>query len=536
MLGTYYTNTELARILTRWCLDSASRTAVLDPTCGDGVFLHAVLDRLIEFGVANPGARLFGVDVDTTTEDSQRALALRGVPQGSLLLEDFLLIPPRHFGRPMDIILGNPPYVRHHLLDRETVERGRRSAEEISVRLPKTCDLWAYVVVHGLRFLNDGGRMAFLLPTAILQTDYARPVVSALESRFRSVHLIHIRERQFAQASERTVVLLADGFRSGRSAVKRYRVQTAGDLSQLLGDLDHSMTGPDGSRSLQWQSHILKAPTANEQEKRAARVFQDCLHEYADPLSAYASIRIGTVTGANGFFVRRPSDFSGVALDEWTMPVVSRASWLRSPIWTRSDQQRAEDSDKATRLLLLSENSPRVELFERWIDQAEGAGLDRRYHCSMRTPWYALHEPEPPDAFIPYMGVSPPRLTANSALSASTNTVHGVRWHMEETGTRAILSSWTTLFGIAVELLGRVYGKGVLKIEPSAAADLPVLRIQATEDLIELDQIARQQGREPAISLADQIVLSEQLGVRHSDIQLLRAWQRSLQSFRVRSW
>ena len=146
-----------------------------------------------------------------------------------------------------------------------------------------------------------------------------------------------------------------------------------------------------------------------------------------------------------------------------------------------------------------------------WIDEARTDGLHKRYHCMRRFPWYLLPEPERPDAFLPYMGTAPPRLVVNSAASASTNAVHGVRWRSRSTGRRAVLSSWTTLYGLGVELLGRTYGSGVLKIEPSAALSLPIVRLKSSKGLSQVDAAARHTGRNSAVALADVIVLVDHL-------------------------
>ena len=134
------------------------------------------------------------------------------MPERNLVHADFLTVSPDRFDRPMNVILGNPPYVRHQLLDAAAIERGIQVSNKVGVDLPRRADLWAYIVIHSLQFLDSGGRLGLLLPGAVLQSDYSRPVLAALEDRFRSVDLIHVRERLFTDASERTVVLLADGF------------------------------------------------------------------------------------------------------------------------------------------------------------------------------------------------------------------------------------------------------------------------------------------------------------------------------------
>lgn len=532
-LGTYYTSLELASVLTDWCLDSRCSPTALDPTFGGCAFLHAALERLAVLGVERPGDNVFGVDVDPRAMDHARRLLDLGVPRKNLVRGDFLTVRPDRFGRRVDAVIGNPPYVRHHRLSAETIERGQSCVADAGLDVPRTADLWAYVLVHSLRFLRVGGRMALLLPGAVLQANYARPVVDALASRFAQIELVLIRERAFADASERTVALFADGFGDGPTTPSVQRVENVRDLACFAHGA-RTAAGP-AAISRRLDSAVPRALARNRAERKAARIFQACIDEASDPLSAVGSVRIGTVTGANSFFVRRPSEITKANVPEdATRPVVSRTAWLATPVWRTADQERLDASDDRTRLLVLGSTTALSPAVTRWIEDAEANHVDKRHHCSRRSPWYQLIEPGYPDALLPYMGVNPPRLVSNVARVATTNAIHAVSWTSKSAGPRAVLSSWTTLFALAVEIFGRSYGKGILKLEPSDASRMPVVRLKSSAGLGSVDRRARSGGRQEGIALADRLVLTDGVGLSLGDLELLREWQQSLQSFRVR--
>ncbi len=87
----------------------------------------------------------------------------------------------------------------------------------------------------------------------------------------------------------------------------------------------------------------------------------------------------------------------------------------------------------------------------------------------------------------------------------------------------------------AAELIGRHYGGGVLKLEPSEACQLPVFSGSDPKFLHELDALARQKGRSAARALADDVVLHQCLGLDRADVKALSRGVIVLQAHRRRS-
>jgi type I restriction-modification system DNA methylase subunit len=171
LLGAYYTPDDVARVITRWALNG-SKGPVLDPSCGGGAFMRAAVRELRALGDAAPADKTYGVDVDP---ECLAAIREGGeVAAERCVVEDFLALSPEALdGAPFHAIVGNPPYVRHHWLkgDARAAAYAARDAHAEPVKLAGTASLWAYFVVHSLGFLSPGGRLAMLVPEAILQSD-----------------------------------------------------------------------------------------------------------------------------------------------------------------------------------------------------------------------------------------------------------------------------------------------------------------------------------------------------------------------------
>ena len=302
LLGAYYTPDDLAMVLVRWALADGDGP-ILDPSYGGCAFLEAAAQVLSEGTPSRGGAGVYGVDIDpacAATACDSELLIEENCIEGDFLAASSGDLP----GSPYAAIVGNPPYVRHHWIQGDQRESARAVAAESSVPLPATASLWAYFLVHSLRFLSPGGRLAMLVPEAILQTDYAAPLREMLARRFANSRLIHIRDRQFAHTDEAVVALVCSGF-GGEGATQKLAVDSVEDLQTVLlssnGGSEHCSSfppaGDDIGQAITLLSRIRESPTVGE-------------------FGNVASIRVGVVTGANKHFIRsrRDLDVLGIPL------------------------------------------------------------------------------------------------------------------------------------------------------------------------------------------------------------------------------
>ena len=200
ILGAYYTPDQLAEVMVRWAL-AGGTGPVLDPSYGGCAFLGAAVSVLRQGNPNGPAGQVYGVDVDPLcVEYVSRS---DGLIDANCIVADFLEASPADLpGTPFAAIVGNPPYVRHHWIKGGQRDSARAVAADSTVPLPATANLWAYFLLHSLDFLAPGGRLAMLVPEAILQADYAAPLRETLAQRFDRTSLIYIRDRLFDETDE----------------------------------------------------------------------------------------------------------------------------------------------------------------------------------------------------------------------------------------------------------------------------------------------------------------------------------------------
>lgn len=516
-LGAYYTPSPVANALVEWAMPT-SPLPILDPSFGGGALLWPAL-RLAEQRWPGQGAKLIhGIDIDQSTIASAQSLIAQGVPRSNFQLADFLGVEPSD-GTLFGAIVGNPPYVRHHELDRASQRRGLKVAKDIQVPLTARASSWAYFALHAPRFLMPGGRMAFLLPGSVLESDYGRTVTAHLERTFQSLDLVRIRERLFPGILAESVVLLADGCGGGPTLAR------FGDVSGLKDFENRVKTSaePQGPGiTLKMRKQSLLDFTS------AAAWSQLITRPNIVPLANLAEVKIGVVTGANAHFVRTHVPTSKQPSDVDLVPILSKSAKIAGLTWTEADHRQLELAGQQTRLVVVRPGEKRTQETSRWLSYGRRKGLHRRHQCRIRDPWYEIRPPKPPDAFLPYMKARAPGITLNLASSLSTNAIHGISWRNLATDQVATVALFTrtSAWALACELLGRHYGGGVLKIEPGVAGRLPAPAHpipNAVDILVELDAVARTKDSANALrDLADQRILVAWMGFTNSEVAALK--------------
>ena len=91
-------------------------------------------------------------------------------------------------------------------------------------------------------------------------------------------------------------------------------------------------------------------------------------------------------------------------------------------------------------------------------------------------------------------------------------------------------ASWTSLYRLSAELVGRSYGAGVLKLEPNEAVQLRLpIASPGAENLMQIDKAFRHGGVTSAEKEADRILLEDHLGLSADEVGVLRVASDELQ-------
>jgi methylase of polypeptide subunit release factors len=533
-LGAFYSPQALVAPMVSWAITRADQE-VLDPSCGDGVFLESAACRLRQLGAAprQAASLLHAVDLnpDAARVTRDRLSSALGLPFDNVRLESFFaLTPPGALFGPtvgVDVVIGNPPYIRYQEFAGGARLEALERATHAGVQLSRLASSWAHFVAHAVAFLRPGGRLALILPAELIHTTYAAPLREHLRRSFEEVHIISFRQSVFPDVQAEVVLLLAAGKGGGAGRLGLAEVETGADLADLAAVLASAEVFAGGEDSEKWIPGYTAHPGA---------VTLDHLQERGllGPLGDVGKANIGFVSGANEYFVVTPEEAALWRLPESSLrPALIRARQIPGLQITPAEMDQARSQGERCLLWLPNERLNRAE--QAYVRRGEDLGYAERYKCRVRSPWFRVPGVTTPDAFLTYMSDVVPRLCLNRAQVVSSNTLHNIRLPRIPAGLRKafVTAFYNSATLLSCERVGRSYGGGVLKLEPREAdrilvpsVDLVARHKSALAKLAPRIDAALRIGREGCLEetvAAVDAVLFEGEGIAWSEMASARA-------------
>ncbi len=515
--GIFYTPPELADLVANLAIPSADST-VLDPCYGEGALLLAAHKRLLALCSTTPDKQLFGYDIAPLPENVRRNCSLEVLSEENLKERDLF----SSFDQPemrFDVVLMNPPFVRYNLIPIETRKR-IRSIVGNEGKLPTKSDFWVYFLIHSLKFIRNNGNLAAILPWSFLYADFAKGVRELLLEKFRILRIIAIGQRMFEKADVRILVLVGIGYGGSSSEI---------GVCYSSGISKRKISWKPIEQNI-WRSSPWICLVNSNIHKIISKVGNGIGFE---TLGCFAKIRIGTVTGANNFFILDRETAKSMILPEIILrPIITGSRNLQKLVVSDSEDIR-------DMMLMIPEGMELPESLKEYIKIGEENGLNKRCHTKKRIKWYSIPHQKPPSGFIHYMTKEIPFIVLNPDGLLSTNTVHHVDFYdgVDENTQKWIqFSMLTSVSQLSVEMVGRTYGSGILKIEPTAISKILVYpgngHCFPVDMETKLNNLLLQNKRREAMEFADKWVL-ENLGISRKNMNSIKKCYENIRDCRL---
>ncbi|MGE0200891.1 MAG: class I SAM-dependent DNA methyltransferase [Candidatus Melainabacteria bacterium] len=321
---------------------------ILDPACGTGAFLLRTRAALETMGVptAAMAKQLLGMELDpeaATLCRQQLAFSENSVFTGDFLTQT---VWPENA---IDVILGNPPYVRQEIrTGKDHAPREQCGFEDYLQHHPdqrrlfgRSADLYIRFLIEATRLLKPGGRLVFVLSNSWLNTALGEQLLRFLAHHYQLGQLVETTaEAWFPDAAVRPVILSATRRPGWRNDFKEETVQCvtlSQPLRQLLSDpkgqpptgdtrvvslfdlIGRQHHQPLASRA----SFLLRCPEA------LARALAGIRDGFV-PLSTLAAVRYPVKTGINAFFYVTPEIIRQFGIEpDYLLPVLKSARQAR---------------------------------------------------------------------------------------------------------------------------------------------------------------------------------------------------------------
>ncbi len=433
----------------------------IEPSIGTGVFYSAFTKAF------TGGGRALGFEIDPHYYKPAHDLW-----QGAKLEMrccDFLT---QKADEQFDMLVANPPYVRHHHIDNKTKVRLQKEVlYKTGIKISGLAGLYCYFMILSASWLKEGGLSCWLVPSEFMDVNYGEAVKNYL---MQSVQLIHIHrfkddDLQFSDALVSSCIVV---FRNSKPS-------TGQKIKLSLG---RSINNPEEVRNI--DSSRLKA------KDKWTHLFTDenLSNEPQAMLGDFFTVKRGIATGDNGFFI-----IDKETIAQYEIPKEFLRPILPSPRYIKGNRINSDNGLPTVdhQQFLFTCNLPESVLNERYpkvweyVCQGYRRGVQNGYICSRRKPWYSCEEREPAAIVVPYMGRSEAsnrlfRFILNESKAITTNVyllLYPKPQYAHCMKDEAILTKvWHELNTIPVETLsrnGRFYGGGLCKMEPNELMRTP---------------------------------------------------------------
>ncbi|AFZ14888.1 Site-specific DNA-methyltransferase (adenine-specific) [Crinalium epipsammum PCC 9333] len=467
-LGQFATPTTLASDIVKYAktlLPSDIKINFLDPAFGTGCFYSALLQQ---FPISQV-TKAVGYEIDPHYGDETIKLWKNTSLQ--LHITDFTqTTPPNSDQGKANLLICNPPYVRHHHLSRVEKVRLQLLTEQISgIKLSQLASFYCHFLCISDAWMAENCLAGWLIPSGFMDVNYGQQVKEYLLSRVTllRIHRFDPIDVQFEDALVSSAVVW---FKKAKPPANHIVEFTYGG----------SLTKPNISQIV-----LLKELREKTKWTRFGLVYNgNGSTSKSLKLSDLFTIKRGLATGANQFFILTPNQINSYQLPfEFLKPI------LPSPRVLSFDEIEADSEGNPLlnrKLFLLACDLPlsavKIKYPSLWeyLQMGVEQGISDRYLCKHRSPWYA-QEKRPPSPFLcTYMGRQssgrgrPFRFILNHSMATATNVY--LMLYPKPSVAKALSDKpellkqvWQALNQISNEMLmgeGRVYGGGLHKLEP----------------------------------------------------------------------
>lgn len=517
--GAYYTPPAIASFILHWGINGSTNADILEPSCGDGVFLEQMAKEHMLFHHAT------AVEYESAEADKARAIGLHDSDVINADFHQYCLNTEQRF----DLVVGNPPFIRYQYYDEGQQELAGQIFKKAELKRSKLTNAWVTFVVGCSLLLKEHGKMGFVIPSELLQVTYAQQLRKYLATSFNKINIVSFENLVFEEIQQEVVLLLCERTGTGEHLIEHIEVKDAEALQQLDPHRLKLPTKQIDFHADKWTYYFLD----NEELAFLNKVRSTDMPS----IGKYANVEVGITTGSNGYFTVPQSVVELYQLQQYARPMVGRSVQVNSLCFSKKDWQQNLSKGAKANLLIFTPGAKENgnDGTKAYIENGEQQGINEGYKTSIRDDWYVIPSIKLSQALFLRRNNLYPKFVLNEAKAYTTDTMHRVFIKDGVNHKAFVVSYYNSLSFAFAEILGRNFGGGVLELMPSEVEGIYLPYREENSVLFDkVDQMVRKKKTaDEILDFTDRELLINGMGFTEEEIKLARSIWHKLMSRRL---
>jgi adenine-specific DNA-methyltransferase len=467
----FFTPLPVAYLMCQWLLNNKSLKTILEPAIGLGIFTRVLLSQ-------KPNLEITGFDTDKKVLHSLNQIFDKD-SRLKIYNKDFVT---HDWDNKYDGIICNPPYFKFH--DYENKQLLAEITRRLSIKLSGFTNLHSVFLIKALHQLKLNGRMAFIVPSEFLNSDYGKAVKSIMikSGLLRHVFIIDFEQNIFEDATTTACVLLFvnDANNKNVAFTTIHNINELNHASNIINSYPN-VEGDNIFNSSIIQSEIKWRAYYQEQN---SKLYNDLV-----PFSTYGKVSRGIATGANNYFVFNKEKRDRLEIpSNYLLPCICKSADVKNSFFTKEDFEELQAKNKSSYLLNVTDTVNKK--VNDYLKFGEDTKVNEVYLTKMRTPWYKLENRPPAPIWVNVFNRGGLRFIRNEAGISNLTTFHSVYINSNSGISPDLLFAYL-LTDLSKKIFNdnrREYGDGLEKFEPNDInkALIPDLKKLPANDIEEI--------------------------------------------------
>lgn len=419
-----------------WVLEGSEKQSLLEPAYGLGIFSRAIS--------SSENITTEAYEVDSLIY----SYAVRNLPKSvDLKNQDYL---KSNWDSKFDAILCNPPYMKFHDYDNAALIPDIN--RHLGTKLNGFTNIYTLFLLKSIAQLNDGGRLAYIVPSEFLNSDYGVEVKRALVKSgcLKHVIVVDFKETAFDDTLTTACIILCENSKSQN--LRFSNLQDINKLDSCLQEfIEYDIQDIDPEKK--WKVYF---------EPNCSKTYRNLV-----AFSNFAKVSRGIATGGNNYFTFKLSKSYHYDIPRKSLiPCICKCQDVSQTFFDEKAFQELVQNDKTVFLFngVANEDDQNVKSY---IIFGEETGINSRYLTSSRNPWYAIENRQPAPIWVSVFNRNGLRFIRNETNVLNLTTFHCI-YPKGEIDTDILFAYLLT--DVAKNIFmenSRQYGNGLVKFEPN---------------------------------------------------------------------